>query len=131
MVRLMRLTREERREQSIGRTVLWYGQMPRSHPRTMSALRVWCVGCLILCCRLPASIYHAELIELSLGYRPSPWGAGMPFILLQYEFYYLIIKIIILLVGRNGSKDGPKGRAWEEKRIGLIYRKGQVFIYLQ
>jgi hypothetical protein len=43
-VRLMRLTREERREESFGRTVLWYGQMPRSHPRTMSALRMWCMG---------------------------------------------------------------------------------------
>jgi hypothetical protein len=63
MVRLIRLTREERREQSFGRTK--YGQMPRSHPRTMSALRVWCIGCLIYCCRLLVSIYYAELIELS------------------------------------------------------------------
>jgi hypothetical protein len=62
MVRLMRLIREERREERFGCT--WYSQMPRSHPRAMSALRVWCVGCLILHCRLPASIYHAELIEL-------------------------------------------------------------------
>jgi hypothetical protein len=64
MLRLMRLTREERREESFGRTVPWYGQMPRSHPRIVSAFRVWYIGCLILHCRLPASIYHAELIEL-------------------------------------------------------------------
>jgi hypothetical protein len=30
----------------------------------MSVLRVWCVGCLILYCMLPASVHHAELLEL-------------------------------------------------------------------
>jgi hypothetical protein len=39
--------------------------------------------------------------------------------------------LIILFIGKNGSKDGPKGpkgRIWEEKRVGLNYGKGQVFI---
>jgi hypothetical protein len=52
-----------------------------------------------------------------------------------FIFLIIIIAISILneliYIGRNGHKDGPKGRTWEEKRIGLIYKKGQVFIYLQ
>jgi hypothetical protein len=53
--------------------------------------------------------------------------------LIIFRLKSFILYILLIPIRRNGSKDGPeglKGRIWEEKRIALIYRKGQVFIYL-
>jgi hypothetical protein len=33
-------------------------------------------------------------------------------------------------MGRNGSKDGPKGRTWEEKRVDSIYQESQEKSFL-